>query len=462
MKPNAGKTENDTMKSSSEKPFILVVEDSPTQAETLRYLLERRYAVDVARNGREGLEKIREKAPDIVISDIIMPEIDGYELCRRVKEDDRLKATPVMLLTALSDRQDVINGLASGADGFITKPYSKQFLLSRVQDILSNRQSTKKAAGEGSDAIYYGGEWYPITANRAQIIDMLMSTFENAAHKSRELDKANDELTRAQQRMQDLNQQLRADIVQRKRMEVELKRHAASLTAVNKELEAFSYSVSHDLRAPLRAIAGFSEILSEDYADTLDETGREYFQRILHNTKKMSGLIDDMLSLSRITRQEVDLRDVDISALAHTIVEEIRQEASRRDAVDVYIQQGLRALGDTRLLHIALTNLIRNAWKYTGNTERPHIEIGADQTANEKVFFVKDNGVGFDMKYAERLFAPFQRLHTDREFPGSGIGLPIVERVVRKHGGKVWAESSVGHGAAFYFTLPGSGESESF
>jgi PAS domain S-box-containing protein len=242
------------------------------------------------------------------------------------------------------------------------------------------------------------------------------------------------------------------DISQRKGLEQQLRRNAEQLAAANRELEAFSYSVSHDLRAPLRAMSGFSGFLLEDYADRLDEEGQDYLHRIVAGAEKMNTLIEDMLRLSRISRQEMVLQDIDLSDMAAAIVKDLQhQQPDRR--VEIVIAPDLHARGDTRTLDFALNNLLGNAWKYTGKAEQPRIEFGAAEKEGERVFFIRDNGAGFSMKQAGKLFTPFQRLHTESEFPGTGIGLAIVQRVINRHGGRIWAESGVGEGATFYFTL---------
>lgn len=231
-----------------------------------------------------------------------------------------------------------------------------------------------------------------------------------------------------------------------------LRRVKEAQEAANRELEAFSYSVSHDLRAPLRSIDGFSLALLEDYQDRLDETGCDYLRRVRSATQRMSQLIDDLLQLSRLTRSQLNLIAVDLSYLAATALEELREAEPGRN-VNAVIEPGLTALGDPQLLKVVVENLLGNAWKFTGKTVDAVIEFGSAKLAGDSAFFVKDNGAGFDMAYADKLFATFQRLHREDEFPGTGIGLSLVQRVVHRLGGRVWAEGAVGHGAIFFFTL---------
>jgi signal transduction histidine kinase len=227
---------------------------------------------------------------------------------------------------------------------------------------------------------------------------------------------------------------------------------AADLAEANAELETFSYSVSHDLRAPLRAIDGFSRALLEDAGDQLDEVAQGHFARIRAATLRMATLIDDLLQLSRLSRMAPVLGDVDVSANAQSVIDDLRAAEPER-AVEVTIQPGLHALADPALANVVLENLLGNAWKFTANEDDARIELVGEGGAPDTIFAVVDNGAGFDQAYADKLFAPFQRLHTDREFPGTGIGLATVARVVRRHGGSIAASGQVGHGATIRFTF---------
>jgi signal transduction histidine kinase len=232
-----------------------------------------------------------------------------------------------------------------------------------------------------------------------------------------------------------------------------LRRHATEIEATNRELEAFSYSVSHDLRAPLRSITSFSQALLEDCGDMLDDQGRDYLDRVVRGGQKMAELIEDMMILSRISRSEMQRTPVDLSATALEVANGLAQGQPNRE-VEVKVKPGLVTNGDPKLLRIMMENLLANAWKFTGPCPDPRIEFGALPGDNgEPVFYVRDNGAGFDMKHAGRLFTPFQRLHSEADFPGTGVGLATVQRVVRRHGGTVWAQSKVSEGATFFFTV---------
>jgi light-regulated signal transduction histidine kinase (bacteriophytochrome) len=218
-------------------------------------------------------------------------------------------------------------------------------------------------------------------------------------------------------------------------------------------MEAFSYSVSHDLRAPLRTADGFSRALMEDYPDRLDERGKDYLKRIRTATRRMGELIGDLLNLSMMMRKEMHHEQFDFSEVAHSIAGELKKTQPERQ-VEFVIQQGVLAHGDAGLLREVLENLLRNAWKFTCKQASARIEFGETRQGTERVYFVRDDGVGFDMKYAEKLFVPFQRLHSTDEFPGNGVGLALVSRIINRHGGRVWAEGEAEKGATFYFTLP--------
>ncbi|MFN6463968.1 MAG: sensor histidine kinase [Nostoc sp. DedVER02] len=284
---------------------------------------------------------------------------------------------------------------------------------------------------------------------------------ENSLQKAR--DELEIEVNKRTAELRNTNEELQIEINERKKAESEILRlnvqleqrvaeRTAQLEATNKEMEAFSYSVSHDLRAPLRSIDGFSQALLEDYVDKLDAVGQNYLQRVRAATQRMAQLIDDLLNLSRLTRSEMRYEKVDLSALVEAIATELHKTEPERQ-VEFAIAPGLVANGDAHLLRIVLENLLGNAWKFTGKHERARIEFGLLQQDDTLVYFVRDDGTGFDMAYVEKLFGAFQRLHAMTEFEGTGIGLATVQRIIHRHGGRVWAESAVEQGATFYFTL---------
>jgi PAS domain S-box-containing protein len=235
-------------------------------------------------------------------------------------------------------------------------------------------------------------------------------------------------------------------------LEQRVRERTASLEIVNKELEAFSYSVSHDLRAPLRGIDGFGKMLLERYGGVIDEQGRHYLERIRAGTQRMGRLIDDLLRLSKLSRADLKSASVNLSALASELLMEFQRGEPER-SVKTQIAEGLEVRGDPQLLRMMLENLLGNAWKFTRKTDAARIQVGCEQVGDERTYFVRDNGAGFDMEYADKLFAPFQRLHDMTEFEGTGIGLATVQRIVARHGGKIWAEAKPEEGATFWFQL---------
>jgi light-regulated signal transduction histidine kinase (bacteriophytochrome) len=241
-----------------------------------------------------------------------------------------------------------------------------------------------------------------------------------------------------------------------RRMNAELERRVAQRTeqleATNRELESFAYAVSHDLRAPLRSMSGFSQLLQETPSDALDEKSRHYLQRINDASRRMSALIEDLLSLSRISRSELTPRPIDFSQLVTEVAATIRERYPTHP-VDLQVQPGMTVHGDPRLLKIAMENLLDNAWKYTGHTTQPKVSVGREDNDEGRPYFVRDNGVGFDMAYAGKLFGPFQRLHSDAQYPGTGIGLVTVQRILARHGGRIWVDADLNRGATFYFTI---------
>jgi PAS domain S-box-containing protein len=305
------------------------------------------------------------------------------------------------------------------------------------------------------------------------------SSFGNVVTDLTDRKRTEDELRRHRDNLEELvaqrtvdlmrsNEELHREIVERRQAEAALQKvseelerrvhdRTAALEAANRELESFSYSVSHDLRAPLRAINGFSQALQEDYGEQLDEQGRRYLGRIGRATLRMGELIDDLLQLSRVTRHELAVSEIDMTRIVRGIERELRQAEPDRQ-LEFIVADGVRASGDGHLVKTVLQNLLENAVKYTSRVAKARIEFGVSEMGETRAFFVRDNGAGFDMTYREKLFAAFQRLHSDQEFAGTGIGLSIVHRIVSKHKGRVWAEGEVGKGAVFYFTLGELGE----
>jgi signal transduction histidine kinase len=370
-------------------PLVLVVEDHPAMNRFICETLAPECRTVAAFDGEEGLRHALALRPDLVITDVMMPVMSGEALVGAMRADPALADTPIVVLSAKADERLRTDLLRAGANDCVTKPFSAEEVRARVSQLLAIR----RAENDGRRL------FRELEAERGRL----------AASTG------------------------------------ELKEHV-------RELEAFSYSVSHDLRAPLRHILGFSHILLEDHGDQLDANGRAFLERIVTAGERMSEIIDDLLRLSRIGRTDLVLEAVDLSLLARSVADGLADATPER-RVRCVIQPGLGAVADVHLLRVLLENLLGNAWKFTSRVDRPLVEIGATRCAGETVFFVRDNGIGFDLAAADHLFGAFVRLHPEAEFPGTGVGLATVRRIVERHGGRVWAEAVPGAGATFHWTL---------
>ncbi|HEY4355713.1 MAG TPA: ATP-binding protein [Acidobacteriaceae bacterium] len=327
--------------------------------------------------------------------------------------------------------------LSENPDGKVSVLYCIQQMENEEQRLLQDRENESKAAHRS----------VTITGAGASILDivLLIVAFELLvrAQRNRErIEQSAEQIARLNTELQSLNTELEERVEQRTR----------ELAVSNQELEAFSYSVSHDLRAPLRTIDGFSLALKEDFSDKLTPEGQDYINRVRGGVQRMGALIDALLQLSRVTRSDVQRERVDLSQLARLIFDELQAADPSRE-IEFVAQPGVLALADQRLMRIAFENLIGNAWKYSARKPNARIEFGSDLKDGRAVYFIRDNGAGFDMQYVDRLFTAFQRLHGDRDFKGSGIGLATVSRIIRRHHGTIWAEGEPEKGATFYFTL---------
>ena len=582
---------------------ILIAEDSPTQAEQLEHCLSARgYSVSMAGDGKQALAAALENKPDMLITDVVMPEMDGYELCRKIKSSETLKDIPVVLLTSLSRPQDILRGLECGADSFIRKPYDDKYLASRVEYILVNQELRKTERLQVGVQLQFGGQAHFITAEKQQILDLLISTYEGAVQINEELETKQRELARerdllhtlmdnvpdfihfkdtaghfttinralaralgiskpadalgetdfnhfpetyakqtladeqevlrtgqplvgkveeihlrnklpvwisttkmvvrdldgkaigtfgvsrditeskhAEQELQlakenlegrvaertselaQANAQLQIELAERKRAEEQVRKlnedlerrvaeRTVQLVSANQELDAFSYSVSHDLRAPLRHISGFTGMLAAKHSSQLGPDAQELLRLIQEGSQKMDVMIGDLLNLARLDRREAVSKMTPLNSLVEDVVKDLGSEIAGRK-IDWRIGSLPAVNCDPGLLQQAFANLLSNAVKYTRGRERAVIEVGQMTIDGEAVIYVRDNGAGFDPKYAGKLFGVFQRLHTAEEFEGTGVGLATVQRIIRKHGGRVWAEAEREKGATFYFTL---------
>jgi DNA-binding response OmpR family regulator len=388
---------------------VLAVDDSRTYLHQVADVLhEDGHEVVIAQSGEEALDLLAVQPVDCILLDIVMPGMDGKETCRRIKSTSTLRDIPLILLTGMEDRSAMLDGLGAGADDYISKSSEFEVLKARVRAQIRRKQ------------------------------------FEDENRRIRE-ELLRKELDAQEARAAKELAETRAALV-------------AELERKNRELEAFSYSVSHDLRAPLRAIDGFSKALMEDCADRIGGEGLQHLNRVRAAAQRMGELIDDMLQLSRVTRVEMSRRHVDLSHLAREVVAELRRQEPER-AIEIVIADGLETEVDARLMRIVLENLFGNAWKFTRRTAAPRIEFDVESGEAGPIYHVRDNGAGFDMRYAEKLFRPFQRLHGEAEFPGTGIGLATIHRVIERHGGRIWTEAAIDQGATFFFTLGAAGAS---
>ncbi len=354
---------------------ILIADDNADMREYLTRLLSPHWLVETVEDGQEALMSVRNQLPDLILSDVMMPGMSGIDLLRELRSQPRTSHIPIVLLSARSGEESVLEGLDTGADDYLCKPFTSRELLARIRTHL----------------------------NLARLRHDWSSELEQA----------------------------------------------------NKELEAFSYSVSHDLRSPLLAIDGFSYILQSEYSETMDEKGRHCLVRIRAGAQRMAQLIEDLLGLSQIASAPLSRQRVEISDIANKVLSELLERDPKRE-VETQIQEGLVVNADPRLVRVLLDNLLGNAWKYSSKQPMAMIEMRAEEHEGETVFLIRDNGAGFDMAQAKKLFAPFQRLHSEAQFAGTGIGLAIVQRIIARHGGRIWAEAAPGEGATFFFTLGGN------
>jgi signal transduction histidine kinase len=410
-------------------PTILVVDDTPGSIGIVQATLEKAgYRVAIATSGAKAVQRAALVLPDLILLDVLMPGMDGFETCRRLKAQEATREIPVIFLSAITETFDKVKGFGLGAVDYLIKPIAPEELLARVRTHVTISRL----------------EWELRAANRT-LEDRVEARTAELSEANRQLIEQIEERKRAEEEIRKLNAELEERVRQR----------TAQLESANRELEAFSYSVSHDLRAPLRSIDGFSRILQSDYADKIDDSGKDSLARICAATQRMGQLIDDMLQLSRNARREMHVGSVDLSAMARVVADELQKTNPER-RVDFVIAPGLGADADAGLIRVVLENLLGNAWKFTGKQPSPRIEFGGDTHDDLPVFFVRDNGSGFEMEYAHKLFGAFQRLHSPSEFPGTGVGLASVHRIIQRHGGRVWAEGAVNRGATFYFSLPRS------
>lgn len=513
---------------------ILIAEDDENSRLMLCAALEARgHSVQTAANGRQALELALAQPPELIVSDILMPELDGYGLCRAVKGDPQLAATPFVFYTApFTDRRDEALARQLGADLFLVKPCQIDRLILELETAAS-RHAIRPPAGD-SDALYAerlrdkldkkiaeleaertrlrdfaeaAADWFwetnldgvightsdgawplrgltldnlfamrrpgpqrhedlaLITRNIRSFRDVVIDWHQQdgsvriMALSARPYRDAGGNVAGYRGCARDVGRQVKAEealLALNMGLEERVRNRTASLRAALEELESFSYSVSHDLRGPLRAIHGFANVLDSELANPivtgLSASAHDALQRVLRAAMRMDHLVDDLLELSRVTRLPLQRQTVDLSVVAQEVADAMcAAEPGRR--CNVSIEPGMVVSGDPGLLRIVLDNLLRNAWKFSAPTKDARIEVGREGKGNQAVIYVRDNGIGFDMAHADKLFLPFNRLHATGDFDGTGIGLAIVQRIVRRHNGRVWARAEPGAGATFRFTL---------
>ena len=550
----------------SQAAHILIAEDSGVEAFMLKHVLEAlSYQVSIANNGITALELAGKLRPALVISDVNMPGMNGYQLCQRIKV--ALPGTPVILVTSLSHPDDVLLGLESGADSFIIKPYQKSHLLERVEKALNGSHHGEAQENSPALRVMFRGQSHLIKASREKILDLLLSTYEATVQRNDELHRSREQLrgrtaealaanrfldsiidnipdlvfikdavdlkyvkvnaatedfmgcprqllvgkqdhelfpkeesegfvsadreTLASNHLVEIPEEsvtthrgirllhtkrvavlnengepthllgISRDVTDQKELagrvaflNVSLQARTEELEAANKSLESFTSAATHDLRSPLSVIGGFAGLLEKKYAHLIDEKGRRYMSVISANVKSMDKLIDDLLAFSRLGLLEVNKAVVDQHQLAEQALVDILQLHPLDQRPVVQLGPLPPVQGDAALLRQVWVNLLSNAVKYSSRAANPVIEVTGRLEGTETIYSVRDNGAGFDMASYDKLFGMFQRLHSDHEFEGTGVGLPIVHRIVTRHGGRIWAEGKVGQGAVFHFALP--------
>ena len=376
---------------STEGARILIADDNADMREYLVRLLGGRWRVEAVADGEQALAAARREPPELVLTDVMMPVRDGFGLLRALRAEERTRLVPVIMLSARAGEEAHVEGMQAGADDYLVKPFSARELVARV----------------------------------------------GARLEISRLRRANEEQVRQ------LNAELERKVVAR----------TAQLLETNRELESFSYSVSHDLRAPLRHILGFAELLNKHAQGSLDPKAQRYLSTIAEAAQKGGQLVDDLLAFSRLGRAEISRSPVDLNQLVQELRTELAPEAEGRRVL-WRVPPLPDVQGDPALLRMAIKNLLSNCLKYTRPRSEARIDLSFDVSPAEILFHVRDNGVGFEMQYVDKLFGVFQRLHTAEQFEGTGIGLANVRRIVMRHGGRVWAEGAVNQGATFHFTLP--------
>ena len=498
-----------------EKGRILLADDNADMRSYVRGLLTQRYEVIAVADGEEALAVARQSSVDLILTDVMMPHLDGFELLRELRQDPFTSTIPVILLSARAGEESRVEGLEAGADDYLVKPFTARELLARVDAHLRLARMRKEATTLHESELRFRSmaDCVPAmmwTCNTERLCDYFNKGWLDFTGRGEEQETSDgwkagihpDDLPQllalfdsAFVAKQTFSQEYRLrrhdgqyrwvlgiaaprlltsgkflgyimsciDISERRQVEEEIRKlnenlevlvaeRTAQLTTVNHDLKAFSYSISHDLRAPLRHIGGFARILTQEYGRELDPAGQEYLKSISEAATTMGQLMDGLLEMGRLDQQQISRAATDLNCLVQEVVKELRDSWNGRE-IEWRISTLPALECDPTLIKCVITNLLSNAIKYTRRKQRAIIAVGQQIVDGNAVIFVRDNGAGFDQRYAEKLFGVFQRLHTIEEFEGTGIGLATVQRIIQRHGGRVWAQAEIDKGAAFYFTL---------
>ncbi|MFC1834837.1 response regulator [Thermodesulfobacteriota bacterium] len=434
---------------------ILIVEDSPTQAHLLRALLEDHgYRIETAACGKDALEFLSRNKPDLIFTDMVMPGMDGYELTSEIKRSAALKDIPVVLMTSLSDPEEIIRALNAKLDFYLTKPYDEQFLLSKVESILSLPSLEPHNDDQQDLHVSVDGKTHFVTLSPQRSLNLLVSTYENAVQ-------INSKLLRTQLDLRALNHDLenkihertahlQAEIAHREKVEKRVIQRTAELEAVNNELKEFAYAVSHDLKAPLRAVSQLAGWIADDQRDNMDEDGHEMISLLLQRLDRMHSLIEGILQYSRIGRTRESRSDVDLDVLVRDIIDLLAPPLT----INVIVERPLPVVQfDRTRIGQVFQNLISNAIKYMDKPEG-EVRINYEDEGIQWSFLVSDNGPGIAERHHEKIFGIFQTLSARDEFESTGIGLTLVKKIIDMNGGSIWLESDEGQGTTFFFTIP--------
>ena len=486
------------------KANILIIDDISNNIYALENLLMTENRIFFkATSGDEGLKIALSKPIDLIILDVQMPEMDGFEVASMLKSNKRTKDIPILFASAeYKEQKNILKGLEEGAIDYLFKPLDPEITKAKVSMLIKLELQRKELVESNSaleksailinncldiictiDAETFKFDAYNVAMTNVlgysaeEITNQTLLFFLNDTDKEhiQQLKKSNEDTLSFETKIICKNQSFKwlqwnivvkggkwfsnaRNITERKikddeiiRLNLDLKENIQQLEMANKELESFSYSVSHDLRAPLRSVNNYAQMLEDSFASQMDEKSGKLLGNIKRNAFKMDALIDDLLAFSRLGRKAVQKQSINMTELIKHTYTELQAPLQKGELI-IDTLPGIEA--DYNLLKQVVINLLSNAIKYSGKVEHPIIQVGFTEKENAIVYFVKDNGAGFDMEYSDKLFGVFQRLHSTKEFEGTGVGLAIVKRIVEKHGGTVWAESKVGEGATFYFSLP--------